>query len=100
MYFAYGWPKVLSAFSGGVQEDVVYLHCDDDFLVVVSVTSIQLWTGGQHRVKQGQLVRDEASLKAEGLNRKACWSGSKKLLAVLVRIPLLSPCRQGLRGSK
>lgn len=84
MYFTYGWPKVLSAFPGGVQEDIIYLQSDHDYLVIVSVTSIQLWTGGQHRVKRGQLTRDEASLKAEGLNRKACWSSSKKLLAVLV----------------
>ena len=84
MYFTYGWPKVLSAFPGGVQEDIIYLQSDHDYLVIVSVTSIQLWTGGQHRVKRGQLVRDDASLKSEGLNRKACWSSSKKLLAVLV----------------
>lgn len=84
MYFAYGWPKVLSALDGAVQEDVVYLHFDADFLLIVSTTSIQLWTGGQHRVKQGQLVRDHASLRAEGLNRKAVWSSNKKLLAVLV----------------
>ncbi|KAK9798509.1 hypothetical protein WJX73_005261 [Symbiochloris irregularis] len=83
MYFTYGWPKVLSAFPGDVQEDIIYLHSDHDYLVIVSVTSIQLWTGGQHRVKRGQLTRDEASLKQEGLNRKACWSSSKKLLAVL-----------------
>ena len=85
MYFAYGWPKVLSALDGAAQEDVVYLHFDLDFLVIVSTTSIQLWTGGQHRVKLGQLVRDQPSLRAEGLNRRACWSSNKKLLAVLVR---------------
>lgn len=84
MYFTYGWPKILSAFPGGAQEDIIYLQSDQDYLVVVSVTSIQLWTGGEHRVRRGQLTRDEASLKQEGLNRKAFWSSSKKLLAVLV----------------
>lgn len=84
MYFAHGWPKVLSVLDGASQEDVVYLHSDIDFLVVVSTTSIQLWTGSQHRVKLGLLTRDQASLRAEGLNRKAFWSSNKKLLAVLV----------------
>ena len=30
-------------------------------------------------------MRDQASVQAEGLNRRACWLGSKRLLAVLVR---------------
>ena len=86
MYFAYGWPKVLATLNGASLEDVVFLQSDLDFVIFVSTTSIQLWTGGQHRVRLGHLGRDQASIKAEGLNRKACWCSSKKLLAVLVRL--------------
>lgn len=80
MYFALGWPRVLACRPS----DIVYLHLDAEHLVVVATDSVQLWTGGQHRVKLGRLVRDQESVQAEGLNRRACWLGSKRLLAVLV----------------
>lgn len=86
MYFAFGWPKVLAALEPGFkQEDVVYLYLDQEFFVLVSTSRIQLWTGGQHRVKLGTHTRDAESVKREGLNRKAFWSSSKRSLAVLVR---------------
>ena len=64
----------------------MYLHIDQDFFVMVSTSRIQLWTGGQHRVKLGTFTRDADSIRAEGLNRKAFWSSSKRSLAVLVRL--------------
>lgn len=86
MYFAFGWPKVLAALEpGSRQEDVVYLFLDQDFFVLVSTSRIQLWTGGQHRVKLGTYTREAESLQTEGLNKKAFWSSSKRSLAVLVR---------------
>ena len=63
----------------------MYLHLDGDHLVIVSTDSVQLWSGGQHRVKLGVLVRDQESVQMEGLNRKAFWASTKRLLAVLVR---------------
>ena len=91
MYFAFGWPKVLNAIgSGANQEDIVYIFLDQDYFVLVSTSSIQLWTGGQHRVKLGTFIRDEASTKSDGLNRRAFWCSSKRSLAVLVSwLPLL-----------
>lgn len=87
MYFAYGWPKVLAVKEeGAVQEDIVYLFLDSDFFVAVSTVCIQLWSGGQHRVRLGILRRSQDSVKAEGLNRRAFWCGSRRLLAVLVRL--------------
>ncbi|KAK9828450.1 hypothetical protein WJX72_000056 [[Myrmecia] bisecta] len=83
MYFAYGWPKALAAIEPGGQEDVVYLHLDDEYCVIVSTICIQVWTGGQHRIRLGAHSRDEGSVRLEGLNRRAFWCNSRRLLAVL-----------------
>ena len=71
--------------SWALQEDIVYLFLDNDFFVAVSTVCIQLWSGGQHRVRLGILRRSQDSVQAEGLNRRAFWCGSRRLLAVLVR---------------
>lgn len=85
MYVAYGWPNVLAALEGQAnQEDVVFLHLDHEFFIIVTTSRIQIWTGGQHRVKLGTFKRSGESLRAEGLNRKAFWSSIKRSLAVLV----------------
>lgn len=68
-----------------LQEDIVYLFLDNEFFVAVSTVCIQLWSGGQHRVRLGILRRSQDSVQAEGLNRRAFWCGSRRLLAVLVR---------------
>jgi hypothetical protein len=83
MYFCYGWPKVLALEYTGKQ-DVVAVLMAGDYLVLVSTDSIQIWSGGQHRVCLGTLKRDKASVKEDGLNRRATWCKSKRLLAVLV----------------
>ena len=75
------WP---ASDSQTQQEDVVYMHLDNDFLVLVTTYRIQIWTGGQHRVKLGTYTRSADSLRLEGLNKKAYWSSSKKSLAILV----------------
>eukprot|EP00884_Botryococcus_braunii_P016462 jgi/Botrbrau1/349/Bobra.110_2s0008.1 len=81
MYFCYGWPKVLAVDSR--KEDVVYLHLGQDFLVLVSTEAIQVWSGGQQRVRLGTLRRDQKSVDEDGLNRRAVWCPSRRLLAVL-----------------
>lgn len=100
MYVAYGWPRTLSVKADGVQEDVVHLSLNDDYLVVVSTVSVQIWSGDQHRVMLGQLRRDVGSITSDGLNRRAVWCGSRRLLAVLVRLQkyslLASP--QGIKA--
>ncbi|KAK9863715.1 hypothetical protein WJX84_007822 [Apatococcus fuscideae] len=83
MFFAYGWPRALAAFEGAGQEDVVYLHLDSDYSLIVSTGSVQIWTGGQHRIRLGHLAREEITLKNEGLNKCAYWCSSRRLLAVL-----------------
>ena len=84
MYVAYGWPRTLSVKTDHAQEDVLHLSLNDDYLVVVSTVSVQIWSGDQHRVMLGHLRRDTESIKADGLNRRAVWCGSRRLLAVLV----------------
>ena len=84
MYVAYGWPRTLSVKTDHAQEDVLHLSLNSDYLVVVSTVSVQIWSGDQHRVMLGHLRRDTESIKADGLNRRAVWCGSRRLLAVLV----------------
>lgn len=91
MYISYGWPKVLAALEpGSTQEEVVYIATDEDYFVLVSTSRIQVWTGGQHRVKLGTFTREQESIRTDGLNRRAFWSSSKRNLAVLVRVPQVS----------
>ena len=98
MYISYGWPKVLAALEpGSNQEDVVHLAIDQEYLVIVSTSRIQVWTGGQHRVKLGTYTREEDSIKADGLNRKAFWSTSKRTLAVLVSPDMLARMQKSQR---
>ena len=47
MYVAYGWPRTLNVKADSVQEDVVHLSLSDDYLVVVSTVSVQIWSGDQ-----------------------------------------------------
>lgn len=91
MYFAYGWPKALAVGGAGFKQDIVSLSLDSDFCLIVFTGSAQIWAGGQHRVRLGKLDRSEESIKAEGLNKRAYWCSSRRLLAVLVRI--LEPVR-------
>ena len=84
MYFAYGWPRTLGVKPGNDHEDIVYLCLRDEYLVLVSTRCIQLWSGGQHRVRLGVLRRDLQSVQTDGLNRRAVWCSSRRLLGVLV----------------
>lgn len=85
MYFAYGWPKALAVGDAGFKQDIVALSLDSEFCLIVFTGSAQLWAGGQHRIRLGKLDRSEDSIKAEGLNKRAYWCSSRRLLAVLVR---------------
>lgn len=86
MYFAYGWPKTLAVKAGNTHEDVVHISFSDDYLVIVSTRSVEIWSGGQHRIRLGHLVRNKQSVKSDGLYRQAVWCSSRRLLAVLVHI--------------
>jgi hypothetical protein len=87
VYFAWGWPKALNFRPGSEHEDIVHLCLRDEYLVLVSTRCIQMWSGGQHRVMLGVLRRDLQSVQTDGLNRRAIWCPSRRLLGVLVRAP-------------
>ncbi|GAB4817477.1 hypothetical protein N2152v2_004523 [Parachlorella kessleri] len=82
-YFAFGWPKALA--TGAVPEsgEVVHVSLGADLLVIVFQGALQIWTGGQHRLKIGELVRSPASLQEEGLHTSAFWCPGRKCLAAL-----------------
>jgi hypothetical protein len=89
MYFAYGWPRVFQGIDDPGQKNLIYSHLGGDYLVLVSNTAIQLWTGGPDRVALGSLLRSPEVVAKEGEFFKACWSNSRHVLAVLVRLPPL-----------
>lgn len=100
MYFAYGWPTFHStaldpaghpaaAAADGAdvplsEQEVVYLTADPELMVLVTSQAIQLWSAGQHRVRLGALARGAETLAADGLNKRAFWSPSRRLLALVV----------------
>ncbi|GFR46889.1 hypothetical protein Agub_g8531, partial [Astrephomene gubernaculifera] len=82
MYFAYGWPKVaLTDLPAG--DTYVYLHATEKYLFAVSRTCVQLWTGGLHRIKLSECIRNEEDVKQEGWHMAALWSPAKATLAIL-----------------
>ncbi len=72
--------------DAGFKQDVVALSLDSDFCLIVLTGSAQIWAGAQHRIRLGHLERCEESLKVEGLNKRAYWCSSRRLLAVLVNM--------------
>ena len=86
MYFAYGFPKSHRIFAReDPSEEVVYASFNgSDYLVVVTTTAVQLWSGGQQRIKLGELVRDTESLESKGRITKAWWCPSKRVIAAAV----------------
>ena len=84
MYFAYGWPRVLSLGSDAAVNAVAQIAADDDTIIVVTSAGVQLWSGDQHRVRLGSAERSEAAVRTEGANSRAFWSSSRRLLAVVV----------------
>lgn len=84
MYFAYGWPRV--AFTGLPPNDsYIFLKSTEKYLLAVSRTCVQLWTGGLYRIKLSECERTEEDVKQEGLHIAAMWSSAKATLAILVR---------------
>jgi RAB6A-GEF complex partner protein 1 len=85
MYFAYGFPKALiTGCQPPDDTDVVYISFNADYMFVVCSASVQVWSGGQHRIKLGELSRSAESLAEEGANVRALWCPSKRVLAVAV----------------
>lgn len=113
MYFAYGWPRVLDlsetggidtngplssteAVPGPALDRVVQLLGDDTLLVIITAGGIQLWSGGQHRVRLGGTARGVGAVRAEGAYKRAFWSSTRRLLAVVVCPPAYIGFRPGM----
>ncbi len=82
MYFGYGWPRILGSKAVSEGGECIYNWLDHSYLVVVTKKAVELWTGGQHRIRIGytQLLTDGTSREQVA----ACWSPSKAALAILV----------------
>jgi hypothetical protein len=84
MYFAYSWPRVLSTSSGTGQ--FLSLHLDHTYFIAVSEWSVQVWSGGQVRLRLGQHMLSQQEVQQYGQHVAACWCPERSSLAVLVRI--------------
>lgn len=85
MYFSYGFPRSYNIGTEDLASDIVYTSFGGDVLVLVTNTLIQLWSGGHHRVKLGEISRPLESLKEHGDIIKACWCPGRRILAAAVR---------------
>lgn len=89
MYFPYSWPKAFAA-DHTCRGEYFYVHSDHQYVIAVSSASIQVWTGGQHRIRLGSYTKDADSLSCDGVNIAAHWCPQKNCLTVLVsgqRVP-------------
>jgi hypothetical protein len=90
MYLAYGWPRVLQAEScDGAERDarscqIVQILSDESLIVVVTRGGVQVWSGGQQRVLLSRRNRSTGDIRTEGSYYRACWSPSRRMLAVVV----------------
>lgn len=82
MYFAYSWPRVLST-SGGTGQ-FLSLHLDHTYFIAVSEWSVQVWSGGQIRLRLGQHMLSQQEVQQYGQHVAACWCPERSSLAVLV----------------
>ena len=84
MYFAYGWPRVPFSELPAGDDAYVFVHVTEKYVFAVSRTTVQLWSGGLHRVRLSECVRSDQDLEQEGYNVTAIWSSAKATLAILV----------------
>ncbi len=62
----------------------------------------QIWSGGQNRIRLGGTTRSGGAVQTEGANKRAFWSSSRRLLAVVVSMHSGQPgdaCRDAWRQS-
>lgn len=83
MHFGYGWPRIIGSEALRQQGECIFAWLDESYLLLVTESSVELWTGGQHRVKLGyaQLLADQSGVRQVA----ACWCPQRASLAILVR---------------
>lgn len=84
MAFCWGWPKALATGTGPLDAEAIACFAAGDYVIAVYTASLQVWSGGQHRLKLGELHRSQAQLEEEGANLRAHWCPHKRVLAVAV----------------
>ncbi|KAJ6729734.1 RAB6A-GEF COMPLEX PARTNER PROTEIN 1 [Salix viminalis] len=86
MYMAYGWPQVIPLEQGlcpSSQQRIIYFKVINRLFLVVSPSTLELWSSSQHKVRLGKYKRHADSLEREGENLQAVWSPDTKLIAIL-----------------
>lgn len=85
MYFTYGFPRALNTGVTGADEEAIYCsNTSPEFVIVVFSSTVQVWSGSQHRVKLGETHRSQEQVEEEGPNVRAHWCPQKRVLAVAV----------------
>ncbi|KAL4420208.1 hypothetical protein ABPG77_011424, partial [Micractinium sp. CCAP 211/92] len=82
MAHCWGWPKALSTGAEPLDAEAVALFAAGDYVIACYTASLQVWSGGQHRLKLGELHRSQEQLEEEGPNLRAHWCPQKRVLAV------------------
>ncbi|EFA77388.1 hypothetical protein PPL_12603 [Heterostelium album PN500] len=82
MYFAFGWPKV---FSSGINETFIDVshNADGSLIALLSISSISIWSGDQHRIHLGYVIRSEDSINKFGRNQSISWCPDSSAIAVV-----------------
>lgn len=87
MAHCWGWPKALATGAEPHDAEAVALFAAGDYVIACYTASVQVWAGGQHRLKLGELHRSKEQLEEEGPNLRAHWCPQKRVLAVAVSLP-------------
>jgi hypothetical protein len=83
--FAYGWPKALNTGATPLDHEAIYCcQASGEYVIAVFTATVQVWSGGQHRLKLGELHRTREQVEEEGANLRAHWCPQKRVLAVAV----------------
>jgi hypothetical protein len=90
MYFGTGWPKCFENPSHEAIVGVEYSSSLPSLLAVITSSSVFIWSGDQHRVLLGFLVRDSLLVEQEGANKALVWKKDASMIGVCVGFFLFS----------
>ncbi|GAM24943.1 hypothetical protein SAMD00019534_081180, partial [Acytostelium subglobosum LB1] len=85
MYFAFGWPKTYASGIGDTFVDVAH-NVDGTLLALLSATALSVWSGDQHRVHLGYIIRSEDSINKFGRNERLTWCPDSSAIAIVTSL--------------
>eukprot|EP01132_Coremiostelium_polycephalum_P002348 gene2348-2896_t len=85
MYFTFGWPKT---YCSGIGENFIEVEhsLDSSLIAFIGTSSVSIWSGDQHRIQLGFIIRSDDSLSKFGRNEKICWSPDSSSIAIVTNL--------------